>query len=253
MTQDSDTPHTHPSPSALRLLGHFGLRIGEETVYVPPTAQRVLAYLALHVQGVGREHMAELLWPGLPPSRAGASLRSALWRIARRSDRGAVVELWADRLRIADHVLVDLRRATHYATGLANGTTAAVPGAQVPAQLREEILPAWYDDWLTDAREHFHQIRLHALEAVSRHHRHQGNMCAALMYAMTAVQAEPLRESAHREVTAVHLAEGNTAEALRHFESYRHRLRDQLGLPPSTEYRRLLEPHLGRPLPVGRG
>jgi hypothetical protein len=26
-----------------------------------------------------------------------------------------------------------------------------------------------------------------------------------------AVEAEPLRESAHREITAVHLAEGNTA------------------------------------------
>lgn len=85
-------------------------------------------------------------------------------------------------------------------------------------------------------------------------HAGQGaDMCAALMYAMTAVEAEPLRESAHREVTAVHLAEGNTAEALRHFVTYRHRLRDQVGLPPSAEYRRLLEPRVGRPPPIGRG
>ncbi|MET7683360.1 BTAD domain-containing putative transcriptional regulator [Streptomyces sp. NPDC005423] len=55
-------------------------------------------------------------------------------------------------------------------------------------------------------------------------------------------------ESAHREVTAVHLAEGNTAEALRHFESYRGRLRNELGRSPSTGYRRMLAPYLGRPL-----
>jgi DNA-binding SARP family transcriptional activator len=65
---------------------------------------------------------------------------------------------------------------------------------------------------------------------------------------MTAVEAEPLRESAHREVTAVHLAEGNTAEALRHFESYRERLRNELGLSPSTGFRRMLAPYLGRPM-----
>ncbi|MFK4123071.1 BTAD domain-containing putative transcriptional regulator [Streptomyces longwoodensis] len=76
-----------------------------------------------------------------------------------------------------------------------------------------------------DAREHFHQTRLHALEAISRRYRRAGRMCEALVYAMTAVEAEPLRESAHREVTAVHLGEGNVA--------------------PSP--RRLLAPCLGRP------
>ncbi|WP_317440696.1 BTAD domain-containing putative transcriptional regulator [Streptomyces collinus] len=33
-------------------------------------------------------------------------------------------------------------------------------------------------------------------------------------------------------------------EALRHFANYRHQLRSELGLPPSTEYRRLLAPYL---------
>ncbi|MFJ8143136.1 BTAD domain-containing putative transcriptional regulator [Streptomyces sp. NPDC096013] len=224
------------------------LRVSLQSVYLPPTAQRLLTYLALHSQGVSREHAAELLWPHLPRDRAAASLRSALWRISRRSDQQAVVDLRSTRLAIADHVQVDLHTATRYAASLANGPDKDVPGADIPGLLCEDLLPAWCDDWLTDAREHFHQTRLYALEAVSRHHRRHGRMCTALTYAMTAVEAEPLRESAHREVTAVHLAEGNTAEALRHFESYRTRLRNELGLSPSTGFRRMLAPYLGRPL-----
>ncbi|WP_051818551.1 bacterial transcriptional activator domain-containing protein [Streptomyces sp. NRRL F-3307] len=85
------------------------------------------------------------------------------------------------------------------------------------------------------------------MEAIGRHHRHHGRLCMALTYAMTAAEAEPLRESAHRDITAVHLAEGNATEALRHFASYRHRPRRELGLAPSTEYRRLLAPYLSHP------
>jgi hypothetical protein len=63
-------------------------------------------------------------------------------------------------------------------------------------------------------------------------------MCTALTYAMTAVEAEPQRESARRETTAVHRVEGNTAEALRHFEAHRGRLvnsrRQAVALPTAA-------------------
>ncbi|MFJ4626832.1 BTAD domain-containing putative transcriptional regulator [Streptomyces sp. NPDC088847] len=244
----SDISGAATPPTVLTLLGRFTLHVSLQDIYVPPTAQRLLTYLALHTQGVPREDAACLLWPDLPRVRAAASLRSVLWRISRRSDQQALVDLRPTRLSISSHVQVDLHTATRYAASLANDPQDDVPGTDIPGLLCEDLLPAWCDDWLTDAREHFHQTRLYALEAVSRHHRRQGRMCTALMYAMTAVAAEPLRESAHREVTAVHLAEGNTAEALRHFELYRGRLRNELGLSPSTGFRRMLAPYLGRPL-----
>ncbi|MEV6808422.1 BTAD domain-containing putative transcriptional regulator [Streptomyces sp. NPDC051132] len=240
------------SASFLTLLGGFQLQVDQRGVYLPPSAQRLLAYLALHNGVVCRDQAAELLWPNLPRARAGASLRSALWRISRRSSPHPVVDLDTTRLSLCSRVSVDLPTASRYAVALANGSGDDPPGEEIPGILREELLPSWYDDWLVDAREHFHQLRLHALEAASRHHRSHGRLCTALMYAMTAAEAEPLRESAHREITAVHLAEGNATEALRHFTSYRHRLHRELGLPPSTEYRRLISPYLGRQ-PSGRG
>lgn len=51
---------------------------------------------------------------------------------------------------------------------------------------------------------------------------------------LAAVQGEPLRESAHRALIAVHLAEGNHAEALRQYRWFRQLLADELGLRPSA-------------------
>jgi DNA-binding SARP family transcriptional activator len=45
----------------------------------------------------------------------------------------------------------------------------------------------------------------------------------------------------------VHLAEGNGAEALTQYESFRGLLRAELGLPPSPAIRALVRPLLGRP------
>jgi DNA-binding SARP family transcriptional activator len=50
-----------------------------------------------------------------------------------------------------------------------------------------------------------------------------------------------LRESAHRTVVRVHLAEGNVAEALRAFELFRALLTEELGVQPSVLMSRLVQ------------
>jgi DNA-binding SARP family transcriptional activator len=52
--------------------------------------------------------------------------------------------------------------------------------------------------------------------------------------------AEPLRESAHRILIRIHLAEGNSAEALAQYHRFRALLHDELGLEPSAEMRALV-------------
>lgn len=64
-----------------------------------------------------------------------------------------------------------------------------------------------------------------------------GQFSLALEAAFEAVRSEPLREPAHRAVIEVHLAEGNTAEAVNAFRRYRSLLPDDLGLEPSERTR----------------
>jgi DNA-binding SARP family transcriptional activator len=71
----------------------------------------------------------------------------------------------------------------------------------------------------------------------------------AMEMAMTAVRADVLRESAHRAVIRIHLAEGNVAEAL---HAYRHcsaLLDREFGLSPSRETAELVS-GFATPLPL---
>ena len=52
--------------------------------------------------------------------------------------------------------------------------------------------------------------------------------------ALSAVQAEPLRERANAAVIRVHLAEGNQADARREFRRYRALLQRELGVEPTV-------------------
>jgi DNA-binding SARP family transcriptional activator len=109
--------------------------------------------------------------------------------------------------------------------------------------LARDLLPAWYDDFVELERERFRQLRLHALEALSRRHLLAARPARALDAALTALAADPLRESAHRAVMEVHLAEGNVAEAMRQFTALKHVLGSQLGIAPSARTRALLTDH----------
>src|SRR3712207_6618263 len=96
-------------------------------------------------------------------------------------------------------------------------------------------------------QEAYRQKRLHALEWSARTLCERGLYTDALTAALGAVRCEPLRESAHRRVIQVHLAEGNHSEALRHYDGYRRLLAAELGLAPSPRMRQMVAPLLGRP------
>jgi DNA-binding SARP family transcriptional activator len=79
------------------------------------------------------------------------------------------------------------------------------------------------------------QRMLHALEALSRALTAMGRYGEAVEAALTAIVAEPLRESAQRALLEAHLAESNLIEARRDFLAYRNLVRRELGVEPSVE------------------
>ncbi|MFG2328064.1 bacterial transcriptional activator domain-containing protein [Streptomyces sp. NPDC048604] len=98
-----------------------------------------------------------------------------------------------------------------------------------------ELLPGWCDEWVILEQEHTRQLRLHGLEAGAHRMAVQGRHAEALELAFEAVRLEPLRESASRAVIAVHVSEGNSVDAVRHYEWFRRLLGMELGLRPSAQ------------------
>ncbi|MFC5994079.1 BTAD domain-containing putative transcriptional regulator [Pseudonocardia hispaniensis] len=215
------------------LLGGFESAHLGTGIALPLGAQRLVAFLALQDGGLHRSAVAERLWPDSSPRRAPANLRSALWR-GRQMAGVPVIECVGPRLRLSPMVRVDLQdmlaRARQVLAG--PGDAGADCGELVQA-LRRELLPAWTDDWLMLERERWDQTRLHALEVLAQRLQSAGRHLAALEAAFAAVAIEPIRETAHRIVVEVHLAEGNVGSALKHYQRYRSLLARELGVAPS--------------------
>jgi DNA-binding SARP family transcriptional activator len=236
-----------PTPRLrLHLLGGFELRLGDEAVPITIGPQRLATFLALHDRLLPRTHVAGMLWSEVPTERANANLRAALWRLPPSCRR--LIDVSAHHLRLATGVVVDLHAATALGRRLLDRSDLSADDDLSPAAREEfscDLLPDWYDDdWVLMERERFHQLRLHALEALCERLTAAGRYGEAIDAGLAAVRAEPLRESAHRVLIKAHIAEGNQGEAGRQYELCRHLLHDELGVKPSAQLRDLLP--LGR-------
>lgn len=228
--------HQQGNRVGLTLLGEFAVRTGDGEIPLPMSAQRVLAFLALHERPVQRAFLAASLWLDSPETRAFASLRSALWRLRRPGEQ--LVRQVGQALALADDVEVDLRRSTAEARGILDGGDVAID----VDLLARDLLPDWYDDWLLIERERHRQLRLSALEALCDQLAGANRLHEALDAGLAAVAGDPLRESSHRALVRVHLAHGNVAEAVRQYDLYRRLLSDNLGLEPSERMEELIAP-----------
>ena len=194
-------------------------------------AQRLLAHLAIHGPAL-RPVIIGALWPNVSEQQARGCLRTTLWRLNRNEPR--LVRAIGDTLTLGPDVAVDATVFTEAARRVLQGSLS--PAAQCAVLgARGDLLPGCYDDWLIFERERLRQLRLHALEALASGLAAQGRYADALDAAMESTRMEPLRESAHRAIIAIYLAEDNVTEALRHYESFRELLRTELGIRPSPQ------------------
>jgi DNA-binding SARP family transcriptional activator len=217
--------------ATLHLLAEFQLKVDGKAIRLPHGVERIVAYLGMSRVPVNRSRLAASLWPDVADRRANGDLRSALWRLRRITgvicDEGSL-------LALAPEVEVDV-------TDMAQLTQTLITEPEQPSLKRlselvraEDILPGWDEEWLVVERERYRVLRLRALERASEVLLAADDHAQALEAALAAVSTEPYRESAHRLVIQIHLAEGNNADAIRAYESYRALVDDELGIPPSS-------------------
>lgn len=225
--------------TSLSLLQGFELRIGSFVVTLTPASERLVAFVALHERPVRRAYVSGTLWPDVTEERAGANLRSALWRVP---DVGGepLVMASTTHLELRAGLDVDFRHARTCSEHLLRGASLATFGESLEV-LCSDLLPDWYEDWVIFERERYRQLRLHALDRVCQLLIDAGLYDRTLQLAMSAVAAEPLRESAHRNIVRIHLAEGNLAEAVHQYRRYAHLLRTELGARPSEAMHALFD------------
>lgn len=244
--------HVATTGTRIALLDGFAVHAEGEAASraddLPHGVQRLVAHLGLSGRPA-RPAVAGQLWPDLSEEQAHGCLRTVLWRVQKALP--GLLSVAAGTLSLADDVRVDVRELSAWARQVLDPGSDLAMIAPADVDLRGELLPGWYDDWVLLERERLRQLRMHALEALADRLAAAGRYGEAVQAAYAAVRAEPLRESAHRAVVRVHLAEGNLVEAVRVYEVFREMLAEELGVTPSPQMTTLIPP-ARRPRRCGR-
>jgi DNA-binding SARP family transcriptional activator len=230
------------SPVTISLISDFELRYADLPITMAPSSQRLICFLALRNRALRRSHVSSTLWLDSSESRANANLRSALWRVP-KPDGHTVVCSSHTHVWLCQNVDVDLHRMINRAYTVIDRTQPDLEVADVTRDLSsfgDDVLPGWYDDWVIMERERFRQLRLHVLDRLAEQLLTIGRYGDAAQAALASVQAEPLRESAHRLLIRAHFQEGNIAEAIRQYDRYAFLLQTELHARPSSAMEQLM-------------
>jgi DNA-binding SARP family transcriptional activator len=225
----------------LQLIGGFGLQVDSESVTVSESSQRLLAFLAL----VGRSErrvIASHLWPDKGEGRAGANLRSALWRLTTLDGDAQSIEFIRgdhSTLQLAECVAVDTHATEKLGWSLTRGSQ--VDSHQIGGfHVLGDLLPGWYDEWVLFERERLGQLQLHFLETIARQLLCAGSTTEALDTALRLVALDPFREGSQRVLLTIYCREGSLGRAQRQLDRYRALLLEEFGCEPKLSLGRIL-------------
>lgn len=224
-------------PIQVGVLDAFNCSAGRVPVQMPPSAQHLIAFLAVTGHGVTRRALACKLWPDSDEARGLARLRNLIWKIGGIEPK--LVVAGEQDVQLHPIVRVDLNEARQLATRL-----LATDGAQPPTVpyrlLENDLLPAWDVEWLAVERSAHKVLRLRALEVVARRRLDESSFYEAEQACRSVILAEPFRESAWLLLAEIHLAEGNVGLALTELDRFAELLKSEIGIDPNPEIREMI-------------
>jgi tetratricopeptide (TPR) repeat protein len=104
-----------------------------------------------------------------------------------------------------------------------------------------ELLPDCYDDWIQPDRDRLRQNFGRALEKVIQAREEARDYEAAICYAQTYLQHDPLRESTYGHLMRLHALQGSRSQVARLFQECSLSLERELGVEPSAATRKVYE------------
>ncbi|MGB8648208.1 MAG: adenylate/guanylate cyclase domain-containing protein [Anaerolineae bacterium] len=237
----------------VRLLGQFDILADGKRVAIPARAgQSLFAYLILTAGTVHRrEKLAGLIWPDTSDETARRNLRQQLWLI-RKALAPPSAALAAPPSPPSDYLRVD-----EISIGFDSETDFWLDVAQLQRPIagddelndlinklslyRGELLPGFYDDWVSLEREHAQSVfeaRMHLLmERLVAAER----WTAVLEWAEKWLSLGDTSEPAFRALLLAHASRGDLAKVTAIYQRCVAALRDELGVEPSIETRALYD------------
>ncbi len=107
------------------------------------------------------------------------------------------------------------------------------------ALYRGDFMEGTYDDWAEEERHFYQEQYLRVVNALAKLSITEKRWADALKFAGLVLKIDPYREDLHRLTMKVLAAQGKPAALKKHFEEMQQILRQELGVEPSAETKRL--------------
>jgi DNA-binding SARP family transcriptional activator len=235
------------APIRVEGAGHAG-----ERLLHGPQGRLALAMLALeHRRPVSRDELADELWPGDVPDSWEVSVKALISKL-RTVLRGVAPDVRLEgtvgfyQLLVPSDTVIDVEIAAsriHAAeAAFRDGNIdAAAADALVASMIgARPFLPGFDGPWATTTRARVAEIRLRALDLLSRVWIAKGEPGQAARDAEAILGLDPYREEAWRTLIRAHIERGDRAGAGHVYRRLAARLATDLGVEPSDETRRLI-------------
>ncbi|HET7378045.1 MAG TPA: BTAD domain-containing putative transcriptional regulator, partial [Anaerolineae bacterium] len=236
----------------VRLLGQFEVKLGGQPVSIPSRpAQALLAYLILNARAAHRrEQLAGLLWPDTSDENARNNLRHALWRI-RKAIETKQAYLITDDLKVQfdpdSQYWLDVQAVDHKL----NTDVSVDELIEALANYRGELLPGFYEEWVTLERERLQAMFERKMEQLLDCLISAQRWADTLEWGEKWIALGQTPEPAYRALMLAHTALGNSAKVAATYERCVQALNTDLGVPPSEQTRALYQ-RLSSPPDDGR-
>lgn len=237
-------------PVRLKLLGSIQVQTAEGPIAtgLRRSARILLAYLALHPDGITRDQGAAALWPDETASSANAQFKTTIGNIRKvlRTATGLTepmfIILTGGRYQLDPHLIdVDLWRLS-----TAIRQTREIRDNAEHAQEIDSLIDLYTDDfadgltheWATSHREHLRRSTINALARIAQHleEHHPDKAITALEHA---IRLDPYAEPLYRSLMKLEASLGNRDAVRRTYQLLSSRLAD-LDADPETETEQLL-------------
>ena len=222
-------------PLSIRTFGALTVALGDADLNPPHfathTVEALLVYLACQDRPLGRDELAELLWPERTQEQARVNLRVTLYRL--RGQVEPYLLITRQQLALNPAAVVDLD-ARQFERHLAAGEFAAAV-----ALYRGDFLAGFYLDgspafeqWALLERERLRTLAIAAYQQLVDQAATAGQLDAATAYAQRLLQLDPWHEPTHRQLMRLLAQTGQRSAALAQYETCRTLLASELGVTP---------------------
>jgi DNA-binding SARP family transcriptional activator len=238
---------------------------GQRAVMQTRRGAELLAFLVLEAgRSFDRGRLAEQFWGHLPETRARRALNTEFWRMTQslrdvgvdtddrfpRSVNGLGYHAQADCVVDVDIMRAAMAVVRTTSPAEANAEAIATVEAGVTAY-RGDLLETVYSDWCLLWRENLRAQQFEALDFLREAAMARQDWSSGLRFGRALLALDPLQEHVHRAVMRCHFHNGDRPLAMRQYAVCEQVLREELGVEPMDETRRIQQTILAVPgMPV---